>query len=96
MRQRREDPGRDPERLREEIALMEARLEEIGHDGDCAYERAMIRFYGEQLARRRASLQGEPGPGDHSLLRKEKLCPPTEASAIRPPLGRVKTATPEW
>jgi len=34
-----------------------ARLrEEIGHDGDCAYEKAMIRFFEQELAARRAHL----------------------------------------
>jgi len=46
----------DPGRLREEIAYMEARLAEIGDDGDCAYENAMIRFFEQQLAQRRAHL----------------------------------------
>ena len=46
----------DPIRLRDEIAHMEARLADIGDDGDCAYERAMIRFFTEQLAERRARL----------------------------------------
>jgi len=46
----------DPGRLREEIAYMEARLAEIGDDGDCAYENAMIRFFEQQLAERRAHL----------------------------------------
>ena len=47
----------DAARLREEIAYMEARLEEIGHDGDCAYEKAMIRFFEQELAARRAHLR---------------------------------------
>lgn len=47
----------DPGRLREEIAYMEARLAEIGDDGDCAYENAMIRFFEQQLAERRAHLK---------------------------------------
>jgi len=46
----------DAARLREEIAYLEARLEEIGHDGDCAYEKAMIRFFEQELAARRAHL----------------------------------------
>ena len=46
----------DPVRLREEIAYMEARLAEMGDDGDCAYENAMIRFFEQQLAQRRAHL----------------------------------------
>lgn len=46
----------EPSRLREEIAYMEARLAEMGDDGDCAYENAMIRFFEQQLAQRRAHL----------------------------------------
>ena len=46
----------DPKRLRDDIAYLEARLTEIGHDGDCAYEKAMIRFFEQQLAERRAQL----------------------------------------
>lgn len=46
----------DPGRLREEIAYMEARLAEIGDDGDCAYENAIIRFFEQQLAQRRDRL----------------------------------------
>lgn len=45
-------------RLEEEICYMEARLEEIGFEGDCAYERAMSRFYREQIASRRKQLAG--------------------------------------
>lgn len=47
----------EPSRLREEIAYMEARLAEMGDDGDCAYENAMIRFFEQQLAQRRAHLR---------------------------------------
>ena len=50
-------PQDDSERLLEEIAFMESRLAEIGHDGDCAYEKAMIRFYHQQMAARRERLQ---------------------------------------
>jgi hypothetical protein len=46
----------DSGRLREEIAYIEARLAEIGDDGDCAYENAMIRFFEQELAQRRAHL----------------------------------------
>jgi hypothetical protein len=46
----------DTTRLREEIAYVEARLAELGDDGDCAYENAMIRFLEQQLAERRAHL----------------------------------------
>lgn len=43
----------DPFRVSEEIACIEARLTEIGRDGDCAYENAMIRFFETQLEMRR-------------------------------------------
>lgn len=43
-------------RLHEEIEILERRLEQIGPDGDCGYERALIRFFEEQLGRRRALL----------------------------------------
>jgi hypothetical protein len=43
----------DPGRVREEIACIEARLAEIGHDGDCAYEKAMVRFFQQQVTIRR-------------------------------------------
>lgn len=46
-------------RLQEEISYMEARLMEIGFEGDCAYERAMSRFYAEQIASRRQQLAME-------------------------------------
>ena len=46
----------DPGRLREEIAYIEARLAEIGDDGDCAYENAMIRFFEQELAQRRSRI----------------------------------------
>jgi len=45
----------DPKTLRETIVLMEARLRTLG-DGDCAYEKAMIRFYEQQLTLHRARL----------------------------------------
>ncbi len=47
----------DPDRIREEIASLEFRLNEIGYDGDCAYEKAMIRFFEEQVAMRRTWLE---------------------------------------
>jgi hypothetical protein len=49
-------PQDDPERLLEEIARLETRLAEIGHDGDCAYEKAMIRFFRAQVETRRERL----------------------------------------
>lgn len=35
--------------LREEKAAIEKRLEQLGYDGDCAYEKAMVAFYSERL-----------------------------------------------
>ena len=43
-------------RLEEEIQYMEVRLNEIGFEGDCAYERAMSKFYRAQIASRLAQL----------------------------------------
>lgn len=43
-------------RLREEIAVIERRLAQLGPDGDCGYENAMIRFYEQQLGMRREQL----------------------------------------
>lgn len=45
----------DPKVLRDAITLMESRLRRLG-DGDCAYEKAMIRFYEQQVALHRARL----------------------------------------
>ena len=44
-------------RLAEEIALLEGRLQQIGPDGDCAYENALIRFLEQQLGMRREMLR---------------------------------------
>jgi hypothetical protein len=49
----------DPKVLQEAIVLMESRLRRLG-DGDCAYEKAMIRFYEQQLVLHRARLQLAP------------------------------------
>lgn len=46
--------------LQDEIATLESRLNEMGIDGDCAYERAMSRLYTgmvEDRKRRLASLR---------------------------------------
>ena len=51
----------DRTRIEEEILFMESRLEEMGFEGDCAYERAMSKFYQEQLAFRRAQIAGFSG-----------------------------------
>lgn len=56
----------DQGRLEEEIATLEKRLQQIGPDGDCGYEKALIRFFEQQLGERRAMLQGRgnvPMPG---------------------------------
>ncbi len=44
-------------RLREEIATLENRLEQIGPDGDCGYERALVRFLEQELGLRREMLR---------------------------------------
>ena len=50
---------RHPEQLREEVDLMEKRLESFGFDGDCAYEKALVRYYERELDLRRAMLNDE-------------------------------------
>ena len=47
----------DPQRIHDEIAYMEVRLGEIGYVGDCAYEKAIIRFFEQQVEMRRSWLQ---------------------------------------
>lgn len=50
---------RDPAqrvRIEEEIAILEKRLDQIGPDGDCGYENAMIRFFQAQIDMRRQRL----------------------------------------
>ena len=48
-------------RLQDEIATLEKRLEQIGPEGDCGYEKAMIRFFNEQIDQRRRQLSAGPG-----------------------------------
>jgi hypothetical protein len=43
----------DPQLLQDAILMLESRLRSLG-DGDCAYEKAMIRFYEQQLVLYRA------------------------------------------
>ena len=43
-------------RIREEIAVLEDRLDDMGGDGDCAYERAMSCLYAEMLKERKRQL----------------------------------------
>lgn len=57
-RLRRGGAGRvphDPQVLQDAITMVESRLRRLG-DGDCAYEKAMIRFYEQQLTLYRARL----------------------------------------
>lgn len=42
--------------LQEEIAILERRLENMGVDGDCAYERAMSRLYTAMVKERKQRL----------------------------------------
>ena len=42
--------------LLEEIAALENRLEDMGIDGDCAYERAMSRVYTDMVQDRKRQL----------------------------------------
>ncbi len=39
--------------LQEEIAILERRLDDMGMDGDCAYERAISKVYINLLAHRK-------------------------------------------
>ena len=45
-----------PSRLEEEIATLQQRLDQIGPDGDCGYEKAMIRFFQQEIDMRRQAL----------------------------------------
>lgn len=42
--------------LLQDIAYFEARLEEMGYNGDCAYERAITRTFARLVEERRDSL----------------------------------------
>jgi len=44
-------------RIEEEITVLEKRLAQLGPEGDCAYEKAMIRFFQQQLVTRRKQLR---------------------------------------
>lgn len=48
-------------RLKEEIEMLETRLEQMGPDGDCGYETALIRFLEQQLGMRQAMLRAVMG-----------------------------------
>lgn len=55
LTQQRRFPA-DGSELRREIAYLEARLQEMGLAGDCAYERSLVRALGARLQQRRAEL----------------------------------------
>jgi hypothetical protein len=64
MRKITTDPGTghySVQRIRTDICYLEARLGEMGYEGDCAYERAMSRLYEKLVAECRASLDGLSG-----------------------------------
>lgn len=49
--------GDGESRLLAEIAFFEARIAQIGGDGDCAYEKALVRQYRQLIAERRRQLR---------------------------------------
>lgn len=51
---------RQRDRLEEEISYMETRLEEIGFEGDCAYEKAISKFFRAQIDVRRRAIAEIP------------------------------------
>lgn len=57
----------DEQSLREDIAYFEARLEEMGYNGDCAYERAIAKTFARLVEERRASLSQLHGVGRMAL-----------------------------
>ena len=48
--------------LQEEISTLERRLDVMGMDGDCAYERAMSKVYTSLVAQRKAELAALESP----------------------------------
>jgi hypothetical protein len=46
----------DMDRVKKDIAYFEARLNELGQSGDCAYEKAMVKVYDSMLEDRRRQL----------------------------------------
>lgn len=58
-----ERPGLMAEgRLNDEIETLERRLVQMGPDGDCGYEKALIRFLEQQLGMRREWLRAADDP----------------------------------
>jgi len=47
--------------------LIEKRLEELGYDGDCAYEKAMVAFYRERLDQCSLLLQASEEKPDQEI-----------------------------
>ena len=54
------DDGVTARRLQDEIVTLEKRIAQIGPDGDCGYEKAMIRFFRDQIEQRRRWLNRLP------------------------------------
>lgn len=50
-------------RLQEEIEFLPTRLKQIGPDGDCGDEKALIRFFNQQIELRREQLAGHRRSG---------------------------------
>jgi len=53
--------------LLQEIETIEKRLEELGYDGDCAYEKAMVAFYRERLDQCSVLLQASEEKPDQEI-----------------------------
>ena len=53
---RSDDSARLKIRLKEEISFLQLRLQQLGPEGDCGYEKALIRFFHEQIQRRHEQL----------------------------------------
>ena len=56
--------ARSKSRVQEEIELLRTRLKQIGPDGDCGYEKALIRFFNEQIELRLEQLAAYEGSGE--------------------------------
>ena len=54
-------PARRMEDLVSEIALLQSRIEGMGLDGDCAYERALLKVYRSLLEQRNQELRALRG-----------------------------------
>lgn len=56
--------------LQEEIAVLERRLDAMGLDGDCAYERAISKVYIDLVATRKQQLAALALPAGNKLYSK--------------------------